>query len=333
MDSKISFTTGNAIKIYLLIGIAGGILVSGIVIICVVISNSLKTPFDHYINTKKSLYVWNYQNAENFIKFLTDHKFYKVYFYIGCLERNYNDLIRGNLVNTGDSDPKELIKNLTDKNIEVDLFLYLNDDPDNFANIANMPKIAQALGELQKTLKFNALHLDIAPDNEKNYEALLKTYEDCREYINVSAILKPKWLYVNMTELEGYFTSSDYYKNFKDCETYADAIMKITNDSDLMAYSNTYDGVDKFLKKFDEIRDRHRSNVAKPILQLGPNITNDSLILRSNEDKDEFFKYFINVSKNYIGATIHHYEVWYEDLYCETPNSNSSYYFGAPKAC
>ena len=346
VDSKMPIKPRNAKKTYLFIGIGAAVAFSVIAIIFVVVLFTgkgnvnkeeekyiPKTPFESYIYSKKALYVWDYYNGQNFIQFLTDHNFSKIYFYIGCLGGDYENLINQEFVNTGDSYPKELIKKIIEKKIEVDLLIYLNDDPNDFANIENMPNIAKALGELQKTLKFNALHFYIVPENEKNYEALLKMYEDCRKYIKVSAILRQEWLNVTMTELESNFTSSDYYKKFKDCDTYADAIMTVTDSTDLLVNSNTYDGVDSILKQYDAIRERHPSNIAKPILKLDPAKTNEGLILRYNDDKDKFFNYFVNVSKRYDGATINQYLDWYQDLYCERPHRFFSYYFGTPKDC
>ena len=66
---------------------------------------------------------------------------------------------------------------------------------------------------------------------------------------------------------------------------------------------------------------------------MGPNETENGLILRYKEDKDQFFNYFVNVTKRFEGAVIHDYEGWYQDLYCEKPESNSSYYYGTPKDC
>jgi len=76
-------------------------------------------------------------------------------------------------------------------------------------------------------------------------------YEECRKYIKTSAILKPGWLNLKMSSLESYFTSADYFKQFKDCETFIDAVMTVTDFSDLMAYSNIYSIVDGFLDKYE----------------------------------------------------------------------------------
>lgn len=292
-----------------------------------------KSPFQSYIDSKKYLYVWKYPNADNLINFLVDHKYSKIYLYVGCVEWNIEQLIKGELYSPGDIDAKILINRLIEKNIEVELCIYLNDSPNNFENVDKMPEIAKALAELQKTLKFTALHFDVEPSSNGNLEALLHMYEDCRKYIKVSAILKPAWLNKKMSDLESVFTSADYYKQFKDCETFIDAIMTVTDYTDLMAYSNNYNNVNSFLDKFETIRKRHTSNIAKPVLEFDPKIVDEGLYLRYKEDKDKFFNYFVNVSKQFDGVTMHQYQVWYQDLYCEEPLKESTYYFGTPKEC
>lgn len=350
-DLKYTLSTPSKKRTYIFIG-AGAFLLILIIIIIAASSGSsessgsssttdndskkedvIKTPFQSYLDTKKYLYVWDYFNAENFIKFVTDHKFSKIYLYVGCIEWNLGELLKGELYNTGDIEPKELIKKLIAKNIEVELCIYLNDGVNDFSNVERVPEVAKALAEVQKTIKFTALHFDVEPSSAKNYEALLHMFEDCRKYIKVSAILKPKWLNDKMSDLESFFTSADYYKKFKDCDTFIDAIMTVTDYTDLMAYANTYNGVDNFLNKYETIRKRHNSNIAKPVLELDPKITEEGLHPRYKEDKDKFFNYLNDVSKRFDGVTIHQYQVWYKDLYCDDPKKVTSYYFGTPKEC
>ena len=348
-DLKNTLSTPSRKRTHIFLGIGIFLIVLIIIIICVAASGGKKedkeskqsspeeggiegkTPFEHYLNSKKYLYVWSYPNAENLIKFLVDHKYSKIYLYIGCIEWNLDQLIKGEFYNSGDIDAKELIKRLISLNIEVEPCIYINDNPNDFTNIDKAPEIAKALAEVQKSLKFTALHFDVEPQHNENLEALLKMYEECRKYIKVSAILKPGWLNKEMSSLESSFTSADYYKKFKDCETFIDAVMTVTDYSDLMAYSNTYSTIDAFLDKYETIRKRHTSNIAKPVLELDPAADDDSTYQRYKEDQDNFFNYFVNVSKKFDGVTIHHYTSWYQDLYCEKADSN--YYFGKPKKC
>jgi hypothetical protein len=346
---KYQLSGPNRKRKYIILGGVGIFLVIIIIIIiCVASSGSKekdkeedipdeeekgKTPFELYLNTKKYLYVWNYPNYEHLIKFLVDHKFSKIFLYVGCVEWDLNKLIKGEFHSPGNLEAKELIKKLLEKNIEVEPCIYINDKPNNFTNVDKVPEIAKALAEVQKELKFTALHFDVEPQNNENLEALLKMYEESRKYIKVSAILKPAWLNKKMSSLESYFTSADYYKKFKDCETYVDAIMTVTDYSDVMAYSDTYSTINNFLEKYDTIRKRHSSHIAKPVLELNPAAGGDSTFSRYKEDQDYFFNYFVNISKKFDGATIHQYEVWYKDLYCDKVTSESSYYFGEPKKC
>ena len=335
-DLKTTLLTPNKKRKYIFIGIGAFILILLIIIIVACSSSKSKkklTPFESYINTKKYLYVWSYPNADNFIKFVLDHKYSKVYLYVGCLQWNLDEFLNGKLSNEGNLDAKELIKRLREKKVDVELCISLNDKPDNFENIDKLPEIADALSKLKKELKFTALHFDIEPNDPNNYETLLHMYEECRKKVKVSAIIKQKWLSINMTTLKQYFNSSDYFDQFKDCETFAEAIVKVTDYSNLMASSNDYNIINQYLDLYKKIIKKYKSHNGKPILELEKVNKDYSTYQRYLEDNTTFFKYFSEVSESFGGVTIHHYTTWYQGLYCEIPGEKSEYYFGEPKAC
>ena len=304
------------------------------IIICFNIINAIdpSTPFGSYLQTKKYLYVWTYPNSDNFLKFVKDHNFSRVYIYVGCIEWDYDNLSKGNFFNSGNSDAKELIQNLISQNIEVEPTIYLNDSPNDFTNVEKVEEVAKAMGQLQKTLKFKALHFDVEPSNAVNFQSLLKMYENARKYVPVSAILKPGWLNKNMVDVKSKF-DEEYFEKFKNCETFVDAIMTVTDYSDLMAYSNTYSIIENFLSKYDVIRKRHPGHDAKPVIELDPNITNDGIAAEFKKDNKKFFEFLEKVSKQFDGITIHNYMAWNIDLYCNKPTRDSVYYFGEPKQC
>ena len=121
------------------------------------------------------------------------------------------------------------------------------------------------MGELQKSLKFKALHFDVEPTSASTYPKLLKMYENARKYVPVSAILKPGWLYKAMEDVKGQF-DEDYYAKFKNCETLVDAIMTVSDYSDLMAYDYRYSTIERFLNDYEIIKERHPEHEAKPVL-------------------------------------------------------------------
>ena len=53
--------------------------------------------------------------------------------------------------------------------------------------------------------------------------------------------------------------------------------MMVTDYSDLMAYADTYEKVDAFLDKFKAIIKRHPEHEAKPVIELDPDVKNDSI--------------------------------------------------------
>ena len=157
-------------------------------------------------------------------------------------------------------------------------------------------------------------------------------YENARKYIPVSAILKPGWLYKTMEDIKEKF-DEEYYEKFKDCETLVDAIMTVTDYSDLMAYDYRYSTIERFLNDYEIINDRHPEHEAKPVLELDPNITEEGISGEFKKDNERFFEFLEKVSKQFDGVTIHNYKAWNIDLYCFKPAIDSEYYFGEPKEC
>lgn len=335
-DLKTTLVTPSKKRNYIFIGIGAFILILLIIIIAVACSSKSKkklTPFETYINTKKYLYVWSYPNGENFIRFVVDHKYSKVFLHIGRIQWNLDEFLNGELSNEGNMDAKQLIKKLKEKKIDVELCISLNDIPDDFENIDKLPQVANALSKLQKELKFTALHFDIEPNDPKNYETLLHMYEECRKIIKVSAVIKTKWLSESMNSLEQYFNSSDYFQQFKECETFAEAIVKVTDYSNIMAFSNDYNIINKNLDIYKNIIKKYKKHDGKPILELEKVNKTYSSYQRYLEDNKKFFNYFKDVSKKFGGVTIHHYTTWYQVLYCEYPEEQSEYFYGSPKKC
>lgn len=305
-----------------------------LLILIIFISNvaSLQASFESYLQTKKYLYVWSYPNYQNFVKFVNDHNFTRVYLYVGCIEWDYDRLSQGNFYNSGEIDAKRLIQELIDKDIEVEIAIYLNDSPNDFSNVEKVENVARAMGELQKTLKFKALHFDVEPNTASVYQKLLQMYENARKYVPVSAILKPGWLYKKMVDVKGKF-DEEYFEKFKDCETLVDAIMTVSNYSELMAYDYRYSTIERFLNDYDNIRKRHPLHEAKPVLELDPAIVEEGIAGEFKRDNNQFFQFLENVSNRFDGVTIHNYKAWNLDLYCFKPTVHSDYYFGDPKEC
>ena len=100
-----------------------------------------------------------------------------------------------------------------------------------------------------------------------------------------------------MSSLEQYFESSDYFKKFKGCETFAETIVKVTNFSDVMAYSDKYSTIDNYLDIYENILKKYTSHVGMPVLELETSIVDYSTYARYKEDKKTFFEYLLKVSK------------------------------------
>ena len=188
--------------------------------------------------------------------------------------------------------------------------------------------------ELANKVNIKALHFD--QECSRDYiENLLKMYKSVDEIFPVSAILRPAWLNTQLSKYKDKFTDQTFYESFSDCETFVDALMKITKYSDLMAYNENYNVVENYMEQLKEINSRHSNNEAKNIIEMGSRNApkTDTLYQRYIEDKNKFFDFVYNMSEKYNGITIHYYEEWYETLYCNWPDKNIPYDGGEPKNC
>ena len=146
--------------------------------------------------------------------------------------------------------------------------------------------------------------------------------------------MRPFYLNTKLSDHKDKFTEQTFYKSFSDCETFVDAIMKITKYTDLMAYNQDYTVIENYMEKLKVINSRHSHNEAKNIIEIGIHAPpTDTLHKRYVEDKDQFFNFVYNMSEKYNGITIHYYEEWYQTLYCNWPDVNIPYDGGEPKEC
>jgi hypothetical protein len=304
------------------------------IILCLVLlaSFSSQANWQTYLDTKKSLYVWDYFNSNNFLKFVLEHHFYRVYIFCGSVDGDYDKLVNGNLRKGGDVEAREIIQTLINNGVEVEIALYLNDDPNDFSGSYKFREVAKGLARLRRHLPFKAVHFDMEPGNPRVYPELIRAYETVREFVPVSAIIRPGWLYQRMADLRQYFDPG-YYQRFADCETLVDAIMKVSDFSDLMAYDRRYSTVERFLRDYDRIRQRHRGHIAKPCLELDPKIVEEGLAAEFKRDNNRFYEFLNKVSRQFDGVTIHHYKDWYFDLYCYYPSLTSEYSRGEARRC
>ena len=289
--------------------------------------NAEDSNYIRYRDSKKSLYVWNYTNAEHFIDFLMYHNFNRIYLYIGCIQWNFEDLQQGNFIKTGETSPNDLIKQLLNNNIEVYLSIYLNDDPDDFSNSEKIPDVVRELAQrLQNNiLRFTGIHLDLNPKSEANFEKLLRIYDNCgHPNLDISASLNPTWENLNMNILAANFTDHIFYKKFKNFANFKDAIMSLTKYSALTINYNPLQGIDN-LKQLSNIAKRKNSNINTLILKFDDKNEENELFFSSNENKNTFFKDFMDLYEGFNDITIQYYETWYKYLYCEKPKKEVYY--------
>ena len=296
--------------------------------------------WEKYKKAEKYLYIWEYYTPDYIINMCQEHHFTRVYLSIGCIETFWDNYYsqgkfpaRGEI---GSLDYETFIKQLNDINVEVELVTFLNRDGngDDFTNVVRVDTVANMVKELSKKVQIKALHFD-QESNRKSIEGLLQMYIRANKIFPVSAILRPFYLYTKLSDIKQHFTDQTFYESFSDCETIADALMKITKFTDLMAYNENYAKVEEYMEDLKKINSRHSNNEAKNIIEIGFKIapTEDTLHQRYIEDKNKFFDFVYDMSKKYNGITIHYFEEWYETLYCTWPKSNIPYDGGEPKNC
>ena len=302
--------------------------------------NTQLSSWEKYIKSEKYLYIWEYYTPSYILQMCKDHHFTRVYLSIGCIETFWKDYYnKGNFPAKGEIgslDYETFIKQLNDINVEVELVTFLGKDPDDFSKIDRVVNVANMVKELAKKVKIKALHFDQEPGDNSSYENLLKMYIKINEIYPASAILRPFWLNLSMKNLEDYFEDNDFYNSFSDCETLVDAIMKVTKYTDLMAYNENYATVTGYMEKLKTISKRHPDNEAKNVIEISGEDgvpEEDSLYQRFLEDNNKFFDFVYDSSLKYGGITIHYFETWYKNLYCNWPNINIPYKGGKPEKC
>ena len=294
--------------------------------------------WEKYKKAKKYLYIWEYFTPDYIIKMCQEHHFTRVYLSIGCIATFWEDYYsKGKFPASGEIgslDYETFIKQLNDINVEVELVTFLAKNGNDFTNVNRVEKVATMVKELANKVNIKALHFD--QECSRDYiENLLKMYKSVDEIFPVSAILRPAWLNTQLSKYKDKFTDQTFYESFSDCETFVDALMKITKYSDLMAYNENYNVVENYMEQLKEINSRHSNNEAKNIIEIGSRNApkTDTLYQRYIEDKNKFFDFVYNMSEKYNGITIHYYEEWYETLYCNWPDKNIPYDGGEPKNC
>jgi len=300
---------------------------------------STLTPWEKYKKAEKYLYIWEYYTSDYIIKMCQEHHFTRVYLSIGCIETFWEKYYsKGKFPASGeigDLDYETFIKQLNEINVEVELVTFLAGNGDDFSEVERVDKVANMVKELAKKVKIKALHFD-QESSEDSIENLLNMYIRVDKIFPASAILRPFYLTRKLSNYKDKFKDKSFYEKFSDCETFADALLKITKFSDLMAYNKDYTQVESYMEQLKEINSRHTNNEAKNIIEIGwgrgvPE--DDTLHERYVEDKDKFFNFVYDMSKKYNGITIHYFEKWYETLYCTWPKANIPYDGGEPKEC
>ena len=135
-------------------------------------------------------------------KFLVDHKFSKIFLYVGSIEDNKDQLLNGILYDAGNTNATVLIQDLVKLGIEVEIAIYVNGKVNDFTNVELVPKVAEALSKVKSKIGFSTLAFDQEPSDPAKYPVLLNMFEQSRKYIPVSTVLKPKWLYDKVADFK-----------------------------------------------------------------------------------------------------------------------------------
>ena len=268
-----------------------------------------------------------------------EHHFTRVYLSIGCIETFWDKYYsKGKFPAAGEIgliDYEPFIKQLNEINVEVELVTFLARDGNDFSTVDRVDIVAKMVKELSRKVKIKALHFD-QECSRHSIENLLKMYIRVNKIFPVSAILRANWLKSKLYHYEEDFTDKAFYEYFNDCPTIVDALMKITNYTDLMAYNENYTVVESYMEKLKTIASRHSNNEAKNIIEIGWGSNcpvGDTLHQRFLEDKDKLFNFIYDMAEKYNGITIHYYERWYQSLYCHWPSIRRPYDGGEPKEC
>lgn len=329
---------------------AGCVLISATVVVLVVLltkpkqeDNPPDTPdivtpnYPLFQKANKQLYVWSHsiekriqgkpawtlliQNVDGsfdkLISFCETHNFKKIYLFAGSVEWEYEAYFSKGVFPYQEHLINDLEK-LKQHRIQVELAVYLNDDPNNLTNYALAENVAQVAKSLQQKAEFTGLNWDQEPSNPGVYSDLLKMLKLSANNIHTSSTIKPLWL---RQTVQNTLTQDqiDELGIQNTSEPFAQALCEQCDSGAMMAYSNNYDTISAYMEKIRAISSAVQKECVS-IVETG--FVNDlpeeeTLCYEFKKDPSTFYKYVADKSAQYSAVAIHDYAQFYFDLYCE----------------
>lgn len=331
----------NNKKKKLLIYISISIIILFLIILIIVLSTSSKskkdsqTPFERYLNTPKALYAWQYYRTQYFLDFLTTQKFKRVYINVGKIYDSYEDYFskgEWKYKEFNEDHLEDLVKKLNDLNIEVELVSFLERDQEDFTDWERILDLAKMVKKLNETHKIKALHIDQEPEDIKSFENLLWMYRKLSEIVKVSGVIMHSWINNKLKDVP--FKNVTFKNEFNDCENVYEAIIKVCDYTDLMAYNKEYNTTHSYMEEYAHISKKFGKEYTN-LIHVAPEegSTEKLSILKTyKENKNKFFDFIADMGEKYGMIGFHPYYSWYEALYCD-PYPQEPFHSGKPLEC
>ncbi|TNJ26306.1 hypothetical protein GMRT_13341 [Giardia muris] len=226
--------------------------------------------YEEYAEIRKGLYVWSHHTAnrlngvpswivltqnnhgemQRLVDFCKMQGVDKVLLFAGSVEWEYDDYYsRG--VFPYHEDLLFNVRFLQTQGLDVDLMVYLNDEPNNLTAYERMEEVAQIVKKLNKEgTNIGSLHIDQEPSKQNQYKKLLEMLSLSRQQCPIGVSLKPQWVRERLTDITAFFTIDDvrHLPEFKDFQptketTFSDLVLMVAPNSTMMAYSNEPDTI------------------------------------------------------------------------------------------
>lgn len=315
--------------------------------------------YNEYAAMKKGLYVWSHHTAnrlggvpswivltqnnhgemQRLVDFCNMQGIDKVLLFAGSVEWEYDDYYSQGLFPYHE-DLLFNIRFLQTQNIDVDLMVYLNDEPNNLTAYTRMEDVALLVKRLNdEGMSIGSLHIDQEPSKQNQYKKLLEMLSLSRQHVPIGVSLKPQWVRERLADIQAFFTIEQvrHLPEFADFQptkdtTFSDLVLMVAPNSTMMAYSNEPDTILSLGKQ--ALDSAMRVGLSRLDIAMETGFVN-------NLPEEETTHYWIQANKplwfkrfRCLGGrlekyarelgleskmTIHDYAQYYTTLYCQSP--------------
>eukprot|EP00702_Spironucleus_salmonicida_P004322 EST45613.1 hypothetical protein SS50377_14467 [Spironucleus salmonicida] len=281
-----------------------------------IVSQNVRTSFSYQDNIFSN---HNYA-FDRLVEFSLFHGFTEVTLFAGSVEWESLDFDRGRLPH--EEDVLYALRKLRAKGIKASLAFYINDDINNMTSWQYSGKIAAIAKRINSAdTPISMIHFDQEPDQAESYSALVQMLKLANDIFPTGTAVKPAWL---RTPLSGISFPADIQAIIADesqVATLADLINRLTTNSQVMAYSNTWDDVQALAELMKQSAAKFGKS-STPILEtsFGGNLPDtETLYQQVQGNQTKWYRDVTAFAAKHRSVVIHDYRHYYSNFLCSEP--------------